>query len=68
MSAIDHDDGPGLDDLELLLRSAVYRAIAKRQEFIVGQKLTELVQDADAVATAKVRGYRISAERKFWMS
>jgi hypothetical protein len=53
----DLEDAPDLDELELLTRSGAYRAIAKRQEFIIGQKLAELVQDNDASATAKIRGF-----------
>lgn len=51
------DDAPELDEIELLIRSSAYKAIARKQEIIVGQKLAELVQDLEAGPTAKVRGY-----------
>ena len=46
-----------LDELGSCTRSAAYRVIAARYEFMVGQKLDELLQPAGPEKTAQIRGF-----------
>lgn len=46
-----------LDELGGCVRSAAFRAIAARYEFMVGQKLEELLQPSTPEKTAQIRGF-----------